>query len=376
MRQTLIRILFDQPWALWATDPATGLQGIGIAVVWCAIGLAWLVWQLVSTRGRLTRDTWASLAVWLGLLVVAHFSAPLAARLLPWTVFAPGEPPVPRTSLPLFGYGCMLLIGFVAAVVFSRRRARQVGMDPELILDLAVWLLVSGVLGGRLAYLLQYGHELFVDAQGRALQGRDAIIAAVNLSEGGLVLIGAMAGGAAGFFLFCNRRRIAPLPLADLVVPAVFIGEGFGRIGCLLNGCCFGDACSLPWEITFPQGSVPFRALVQRGFVDPEALTTMSLHPTQVYSSINAFVLALVTATYYWRRRHNGDVLALACILYPITRFTLEFLRGDEMGQLGTGLTISQLYSLAILIVGLALLAWVSVRGTPATSTSLGGRRV
>ncbi len=375
MRQTLIRVLLDQPWALWATDAATGLQGVGIAVLWCLIGAAWLVWQLVNTRGRPTRDTGTSLAVWLGLLVVAHFSAPLAERLLPWTIPAPGEVPVPRTSLPIFGYGFMVMIGFVAAVAFSWRRARQVGVDPELILDLSFWLLVSGVLGGRLAYLLQNGREVFFDPQGRALQVRDALIAAVNLSEGGLVLIGAMAGGPAGFFLFCHRRRLAPLPLADVVVPAIFIGEGFGRIGCLLNGCCFGDPCSLPWEITFPQGSVPFRALVERGFVDPEALTTMSLHPTQIYSSISAFVLALVTATYYWRRRHNGDVLALACILYPITRFTLEFLRGDEMGQLGTGLTISQLYSLAILIVGLALLAWVSARGTPATSDALGERR-
>jgi phosphatidylglycerol:prolipoprotein diacylglycerol transferase len=232
---------------------------------------------------------------------------------------------------------------------------------------MSFWILLPGILGGRLAYLFQYSDKVFT---GKG--GAEWLFAAVNLSEGGLVLMGAMVGGGVGFFAFCHRRKINPLKLADVVVPSAFIGVGFGRIGCLLNGCCFGDACSLPWAITFPNGSVPFGVMAYRGFIDPAAAATMPVHPTQIYSSINAFILAFVTATYFYRRRHVGDVFALALILYPITRFTIEFLRNDEFGQLGTGLTISQIYSLVMCAAGIGLYAWLNRRGREAvTATSV-----
>src|SRR5690606_42000850 len=76
-------------------------------------------------------------------------------------------------------------------------------------------------------------------------------------------------------------------PYTRLFRSAVFIGVGFGRIGCLLNGCCFGDRCELPWGIQFPAGSVPFDVLVSRGFLTPDVMATFPLHPTQIYSSID-----------------------------------------------------------------------------------------
>lgn len=372
MRQTLIRILLDQPWAVWSIDSTTGIEGVGIGIMVLLIGVAWVLLALhpamrtqrldadKSARGRAAdsaRDAVRPLAVELayrvGIVAVLLLLAPWAGRI------------TGRASFPIFGYGFMLLIGFLAGIWFARKRARVEGFDSETVFDLSFWILIPGILGGRIAYLSQYWERVFADKS-----GGDFLLAAVNLSEGGLVLIGAMVGGGLGFFAFCHRRRINPLKLADVVAPSIFLGVGFGRIGCLLNGCCFGDPSSLPWAITFPHGSVPFEVLAHRGFVDPAAAATMPIHPTQIYSSINGFILALLTSTYFYRRRHVGDVFALSLIIYPITRFTIEFLRNDELAQLGTGLTISQIYSLVMCAAGVILYAWLNLRGQVAKATT------
>jgi phosphatidylglycerol:prolipoprotein diacylglycerol transferase len=345
MRQTLFRIALREPWVFWKTDATTGLPLVGVGFVLIAAACLWMGYRLLTNRGRIGERPWGVLLIWLGAIVA---------------VSIPGVAPLmPLESAPLFGYGFMLLIGFVAALVFARRQAVRAGFDPDLLYDLAFWLLISGIAGGRLAYLLQYGEHVFTGPRGEPLAGRDLIVAAFNLSQGGLVLIGAILGGAVGFFAFCRKRKLNSLELADVIVPSIFIGIGFGRLGCLLNGCCFGDACSLPWAIAFPNGSVPFQVLAERGFVDPTAAATMPLHPTQIYSSLDGFILATATALYFRARHRPGDVLALGCILCATTRFLIEFLRNDEMGQLGTRLTISQIYSLGILAAGVGLLVYL-----------------
>lgn len=348
MRQTLFRIALREPWVFWKSDGATGLPLVGVGYVVIAAACFWMGYRLLAGRGRSAERPWRTLLIWVA--AVAAISIPAVARRMPWD------------SIPLFGYGFMLLVGFLSALWLARRHALLAGFDPDLMYDLAFWLLLPGIAGGRLAYLLQYGEHVFTGPDGVPLVGRDLILAAVNLSQGGLVLIGAIFGGAAGFFAFCGIRKIPALQLADVIVPSIFVGIGFGRLGCLLNGCCFGDACSLPWGITFPQGSVPFQVLAERGFVDPAAAATMPLHPTQIYSSLDGLILAAVTALYLRAPHRPGDVLALGCILCALTRFFIEFLRNDEMGQLGTRLTISQLYSLGILAAGLGLLVYLHVR--------------
>ena len=352
MRQTLFRIAFDQPWAFWATDAETGFPLVGICILLLIVGVVWTAAQWWVDGRQWSRAHTRQAGIWAAILIV--LSIPGVTSLLPFR------------SLPVFGYGFMLLLGVMSGLALARRQARLAGIDPDIMYDMGYWLVIPGIIGGRLAYLAQYGDHVFVDISGRPLTGAARLFAAVNLSQGGLVLIGALAGGAVGYFGFCARRKIAPLPLADVIVPSIFVGIGFGRLGCLLNGCCFGDACSLPWGLSFPAGSVPFEALVERGFVDRLAAGTMPLHPTQIYSSIDGFLLAFITATYFRVRTRPGDVLALGCILCAITRFLIEFLRNDEMGQLGTRFTISQFYSMGILAAGIGLavyLRWSGSRG-------------
>jgi len=270
-------------------------------------------------------------------------------------------------SLPVYGYGFMMFLGFVAAGWTAIRRGRLVGIPKDAIWDVCLWVLVGGVGGARLFYVLQYSDRVFGDADSPG----DYAFALVNLQEGGLVLYGGIIVALAAFLLFCRVRKLNPLLMTDVIMPSFFIGLAFGRLGCFMNGCCYGDRCELPWALSFPLGSVPDMALVGRGFVDAWEAKTLALHPSQLYSALNALLLAGLLHVYFPLRRRDGSVLAMALLTYPITRFLIEFLRGDEMGKFHTALTISQWVSLGIFSAGILFTYWLSKRPAAVTAISL-----
>lgn len=371
MRQVLIYILLKHPFAWGELDIKSGVPGFGSAWILTAGLLIWLAIQKWYFRAAPTE---------------------IKQGLLPWGVAIMVSiflvPSVGPTRLPIFGYGMMVLIGFLSGLWLSRLRAKRIGLNPEILSDMSFWLLISGVLGGRIAHLVQFRQSQFVRCQ----TVFDYVKECVNLTEGGLVLIGALAGGAIGFFGFCRSRKLPVLFLADVIMPGVFVGVGFGRIGCLLNGCCYGAACNLPWAIQFPQSSLTWESLVRARKLDSSALWTMPLHPTQIYSTLDGFILATILWNYFPLRSRNGQVFGLGCSLYACTRFLIERLRDDtkrmSIGQLadtlmfwkspdrdatglpsvgGMTLTISQWYSIGIFLGGATLLVWLFLRGQPAT---------
>lgn len=254
-------------------------------------------------------------------------------------------------AIPIFGYGLMMCLGFVSATLLAARRATRAGFPPETIWDLTFLFLVSGVGGARLFYLIQHGDRVFANCQNVG----DYLKAAISLWDGGLVLYGGVIAGAVVYWWFCRSRKLEAWKLGDLIVPSIFLGIAFGRVGCFLYGCCFGDRCELPWAVEFPVEGVPFKAHVQRGFIPDDATASLPIHPTQLYSVIDGVLLCLLTLAYYPIRARDGSVVTLALLTYPVTRFFIERLRGDEMGQFGTSLTIAQWISLAMLAGGIAL---------------------
>lgn len=340
MRQVLFRIP-------WDGIPVDGVRipifGFGLLLLlWIAVGVKEL-YDAYRQTGKWRMPDAGSVALWFVVAIVISQAPVIGSR------FAP-------KGFPLFGYGAMLLIGLVCSVGLALKRALREGFSGEIIMDLAVWLFLAGIVGGRMFYLIQHGDRAFANKKTIP----EILLAVVNLSEGGLVLFGAMIGGAIAHFAFCHVRQLPALQLADIITPSIFIGVGFGRIGCLLNGCCFGDICELPWGIVFPAESVPTETLIGRGFLSPDAPHSPPLHPTQVYSAIDGFLIALLTLWYHRYRRRPGDVLGLALLVTPVTRFLIEFVRGDEFGQWGTSLTISQLMSLSIFAVALGFQVYLS----------------
>jgi phosphatidylglycerol:prolipoprotein diacylglycerol transferase len=324
---------------LFELSTATTISLGGVDVPLFGLGLLLAAWVLFAALWLASR--WWRYGVQ-GVVVGDLVPLAIVAGLIG---FAPRLTP----SIPVYGYGFMLFLGFLSATWLASRRLEKQGADPNIAWDVAMWIFVGGIAGARLFFIAQYHNQFF--AAGRSVS--ETLFRMINLQDGGLVFYGGAILGAVGFAIFCRVRHLSALALGDLLITSVFIGMAFGRLGCLLNGCCYGDYCELPWAITFPVDSVPFKAQQMQGFLLGGEAGSLPVHPTQVYSALNAFCLALLTLAYHPFRRFNGEVLALGWIAYPVSRFLVEFLRGDELGQLGTIFTISQYVSAVLFLLGI-----------------------
>jgi phosphatidylglycerol:prolipoprotein diacylglycerol transferase len=273
---------------------------------------------------------------------------------------------VPGLHLKVFGYGLMLFFAFVAALQLASWRARREKLDPENIYDLAVWVILGGLVGARLFFVAQYwGTRVHTFAD------------IFKIWEGGIVLYGSILGATVAFFAVWARRRFPLRPMMDVMAPAMALGIAIGRLGCFLNGCCYGDQCDLPWAVSFPgpgvgvpgnaelprPGSPPWSEQVAEGDLPATAAWSHPVHPTQIYSSIDGFILLGLLSAYYPIRRRDGEVFALLMVTYPITRFLIERLRNDETGMVA-GMTISQ--SLSVVFFAGGVLYWLALSRWPA----------
>jgi phosphatidylglycerol:prolipoprotein diacylglycerol transferase len=264
---------------------------------------------------------------------------------------------IPGLGLPIFGYGTMLFLAFLGSMHLAAWCARRAKLDPEIMYDLAIWIFTGGLIGARAFYVWQYW--------GTRVTSLWEFFA---VWRGGIVLYGSILGGTATFFFY---RAIRPFPLRpalDAIAPALALGIALGRIGCFLNGCCYGDICDpkqIPWAVRFPRESPPWNDQYHRGLIASSAPKSLPVHPTQLYSSLDGFILLGLLLTYYPLRRRDGEVMALLMVTYPITRFLIEHLRNDE-GVFFAGLTISQNLSILLLIFGLIfwarLVSWPEER--------------
>lgn len=160
---------------------------------------------------------------------------------------------IPGLGWSIYGYGVMLCIAVYLGTWLSARKAARAGMNPDDIWDLSFWFFVCGILGARLFYVLQY-RDRFDDPW-----------EFFAVWQGGLVVYGSGIGVLVAFLVFTWRRKLPRLPLADVLAPYIVLGIGIGRIGCLLNGCCYGDYCAAPWSLSFPPGSAPQQHFVAQG---------------------------------------------------------------------------------------------------------------
>lgn len=164
-------------------------------------------------------------------------------------------------GLPIRGYGVMMLLGVTSGTALAARRARLIGLDPEVIYSLAFWLFLSGIVGARLFYIIQYWDEF---QRPTFLETAKELI---NFTKGGLVVFGSAIAGGAALIIFVRKYRLPGLALADLVAPSLMLALAFGRVGCFCNGCCWGGQCDLPWAVEFPFGSPPYIREVEQGEV-------------------------------------------------------------------------------------------------------------
>lgn len=231
-------------------------------------------------------------------------------------------------------YGIMVATGFLLGLWTASRRGVRDGLAPERILDLGPWLIVSSLVGARALFVISYWDEVFAKAPWTDI---------FMIRRGGLVFYGGLILASLTTVVYARLKGLPLWKLADALAPSIALGYVPGRIGCLLNGCCYGLPTHLPWAIHFPAEHDT------RG---------VGVHPTQIYDAVLGLGLYLGLAALYRRKKFDGQVFAVYLLGYAVTRSVVELFRGDyPVRYLGGWVTPAHLLSGVALAAGAILYA-------------------
>ncbi|MHC4338412.1 MAG: prolipoprotein diacylglyceryl transferase [Planctomycetota bacterium] len=312
---------------------------------------------------------------------------------------------IPFTPLTVWSYGLMMVVAFLSAVFIIRRLSRDITPDPQLITNAALYSLIAGVVGARLFHVVHYFDTY-----------RGDFLSVFAIWQGGLELLGGVIFAVSVIFLYLRYHKLPKRRYLDILAIGLMSALAFGRIGCFLNGCCFGKPTNLPWAVRFPYDSPPYRSQVsadpqrnrsephlhlpddffgyvdekgqwylglkpykdlipeQKDMVDKGPYRCLPVHPTQLYSSISGAAMCLILYL-FWRRSRKADAprkprprfakpgctFGLMFVLYGIFRFLVEFLRDDNPFEYSwwamyKGRTVSQNLGIYMVIFGLVLM--------------------
>jgi phosphatidylglycerol:prolipoprotein diacylglycerol transferase len=287
---------------------------------------------------------------------------------------------IPFTNFPVHSFGVMLVLGFMLAMALAKFLARRSRLDPEIFANAALIALLSGVIGARLSHVIENWHQYSDPTRSVWANFREAI----NIAEGGLTYYGGFLMATVSCLAYGLWKRV-PIRLGmDILAPCIMIGLGFGRIGCFLNGCCFGAQCNLPWAVEFPYHSYAYMEEYERNQLKtpvpddvlsqpniwgeryplpveevgprPE-LTSNPLHPAQLYSAFTAFLLAAMLFAYFTLPHVPGRVFALMMAVEGLCRYLLELVRGEPRDYLHHTASLGMVQGILIAAAGLALWA-------------------
>lgn len=221
---------------------------------------------------------------------------------------------------PIYWYGILVALGFLAALLHWNAHARRLDFPPAIGSDLALIVMVGGILGARLLYV----------AANFAYYSRHPI-EIIRIDQGGLIFYGGFLAAAAGVLWMARARQLPLWKLGDFTVSALPLGHALGRVGCLLNGCCYGAPCELPWAV-HTAGALR--------------------HPVQAYEALFNLALYFLLRRVLLRGARPGMVVATYLLAYGVWRFTVEFFRGDARMDGWGGLNAAQSLSVALIVAG------------------------
>jgi phosphatidylglycerol:prolipoprotein diacylglycerol transferase len=233
--------------------------------------------------------------------------------------------------LTVHWYGVLIVCGFVAGLWLASRRGLRDGLSPDAIADGGVWILVGAIVGARIFHVVTYWETEFAQRPWWEV---------FAIWHGGLVFYGGLVGASLATALYTRKRNLPLWRFADALAPSIALGQAFGRIGCFLQGCCYGHPTSLPCGVRFPEGTTPHSGPV---------------HPTQLYEAALNLALFGILAWQFRRKRFAGETFAWYLIGYAVLRFGVEFLRGDYESRYLGWATPGQAASLVVLAAGVVL---------------------
>lgn len=238
---------------------------------------------------------------------------------------------------PVYSYGLLLALAYLAGLQLAVVRARRQGIDGAKIMDLGIYLIIAALVGAKLM-LVAVDFDYFRRQPGELL----SLVRAGGVFYGGLIAALVVA------LVLVRRYQLKMWTVADLMAPGIALGHVIGRFGCLLAGCCYGRPTDLPWGITFTNPVAAANVGTPLG---------VPLHPTQLYDAgAELLIMMLILATERRGRPFAGRTFWLYMLLYGISRFAIEYFRGDDRGTM-LGLPTSQFVSIVIVPLAVVMLA-------------------
>jgi len=235
--------------------------------------------------------------------------------------------------LTIHTYGLFVAIGFTIALLVTIKLGKAEGINPQQIMDIGFVIIIWAIIGSRLMYV-------FVDFPHFKNRPLDIF----KIWKGGLVFSGGLLAVAPAMIWYFRRHHLSFWKMADLWAPAVAIGQGIGRMGCFMAGCCYGKPTDMKWGVVFTH---------------PNSLAPLNvpLHPTQLYACFSGLIIFLVLLVLHARKKFQGQVFLWLLILHSTGRLLVERFRGDYRGLVpGSGMSITQLVSLLLLISSVIML--------------------
>lgn len=225
-------------------------------------------------------------------------------------------------SFNVYSYGAMVALGFAVATRCIYMRAPKFGLERENAIDIAAIILLFGILGSRILYVfLNINYYLRNPLE------------ILNLSKGGLVWYGGFILAMLALLVYTKRKSINFWTVTDLISPYVALAQAFGRLGCFLNGCCYGLSAPAwcPFTVTFPYESV-------------------GRLPAQIFSALALFAIFIILRLRQESKHFAGEIFLGYGLLYSIKRFFMEFIRADNP-KIMLGLSLSQIISALVFII-------------------------
>jgi phosphatidylglycerol:prolipoprotein diacylglycerol transferase len=245
-------------------------------------------------------------------------------------------------GFPVYTYGLLLAAAYLLGLQFALVRAKSRGLDPNRVMDLGIWIIVSALVGAKLLLLV-------VDRDKFGTNPAELL----NLLRSGGVFYGGLIAAVAVALWYLWRHRMPVWTVTDVFAPGIALGHVVGRLGCLFAGCCFGTRTDVPWAITFHSEFAAQNVGTPLG---------IPLHPTQLYEAgAELLILIVLLLTEKKGRTFPGRTIWGYMLLYGISRFIIEFYRGDPRCMIGDFST-SQFVSLLIVPLSIVMLVVLSRR--------------
>ncbi len=246
----------------------------------------------------------------------------------------------------IYAYGVLLAAAYLLGLQFALVRARRRGLDGQRVMDLGIWIIISALVGAKVLLLI-------VDFRQYTRNPGDLL----GLARSGGVFYGGLIAAVVVALHYLHRHKLPLWTTTDVFAPGIALGHVVGRLGCLMAGCCFGRPTSVPWAVTFR---------------DPAAMANVGtplnvpLHPTQLYEAgAEALILAFLLTFERRGRAFPGRTFWSYMLLYGVSRFIIEFYRGDSRGLVFGVLSTSQFVSIILVPLSLVMLVMLSRRPDP-----------